>query len=62
MSAIQTVRCPNCGSFAERRLRADARSGARVVQTACAECDYLMVMGLSTGAVIEAYAPGQFTH
>ncbi|MEM9137781.1 MAG: replication restart DNA helicase PriA [Cyanobacteria bacterium P01_F01_bin.42] len=60
MSAIQTVRCPTCGSFAERRLLKNVKSGDCIVQTACVRCDYLMVMGLSTGAVIEAYAPGQF--
>lgn len=61
MSAVQIVRCPNCGSFAERQVLSDRRvaNAEQVVQTACPVCDYLMVMGLSTGRVIEAHSPGQ---
>ena len=61
MQTVQIVRCPNCGSFAERRLLSDHQvpAGEQVIQTACPSCDYLMVMSLPTGRVIEAYAPGR---
>ncbi|MEL6554850.1 MAG: replication restart DNA helicase PriA [Cyanobacteria bacterium J06621_11] len=54
----QTVRCPTCGSLAERRLLSDRKtpSGEYSIQTACHACDYFMVMGSLTGRVIEAYA------
>ena len=60
MSAIQRVRCPNCGDFAERQLLSDRQVPGcdRVVQTACEACDYLMIVGFPTGRVLEAYAPG----
>ncbi|MGJ3251772.1 MAG: replication restart DNA helicase PriA [Elainellaceae cyanobacterium] len=48
------VRCPNCGSFAERRYIADRH----LTQTQCPACDYLMVTCSKTGSVVEAYAPG----
>jgi hypothetical protein len=49
---LQIVRCPNCGSYAERcRI-------AQQVQTQCSICDYLMTTCSLTGRVIEAYAPG----
>ncbi|MEL6319530.1 MAG: hypothetical protein AAFQ57_02615 [Cyanobacteria bacterium J06626_14] len=61
MSAIQRVRCPNCGDFAERQVLSNRQASGcdRVVQTACEACDYLMVMGFPAGKVLEAYAPGQ---
>ena len=61
MSAIQWVRCPNCGDFAERQLLSDRQAVGcdHVIQTACAACDYLMIMGFPAGRVLEAYAPGQ---
>ncbi|MEO0532438.1 MAG: replication restart DNA helicase PriA [Cyanobacteria bacterium P01_A01_bin.123] len=61
MSTVQIVRCPNCGSLAERQLLSDRRVPIddQVIQTACPVCDYLMVMSVSTGSVIEAYAPGR---
>lgn len=64
MPIFQTVRCPNCGNFAERRLLIDYRVPAsdRLMQTECPSCDYLMVMSLPDGRVLEAYAPGQFSH
>ena len=63
MPTIQRVRCPNCGSFAERQRLNDHQGskGEHVIQTACSVCDYLMVMSLPTGRVIEAYAPGQLS-
>jgi DNA-directed RNA polymerase subunit RPC12/RpoP len=48
------VRCPNCGSLAERRYFGDSH----LVRTQCPSCDYLMVTCSRTGAVREAYAPG----
>jgi hypothetical protein len=60
----QTVRCPNCGSKAERRYFVSQESAYsfcpshHVVQTECPACDYLMIMCSRNGSVVEAYAPG----
>ncbi|MBR8832350.1 MAG: hypothetical protein N5P05_002295 [Chroococcopsis gigantea SAG 12.99] len=50
----QQVRCPNCGSMAERLYFA----GSGVMQTECPSCDYLLVSCTQTGKVFESYAPG----
>ncbi len=63
----QTVRCPNCGSEAQRRYFNSNEaihsscSGNQVIQTECDQCDYLMVMCFLNGNVVEAYAPGTGT-
>ncbi|MDX1977476.1 MAG: hypothetical protein SFT94_07360 [Pseudanabaenaceae cyanobacterium bins.68] len=54
MAIIQTVRCPNCGSLAERTYHAVLAQ----VQTECHSCDYLMVVSTLNGQVIEAHSPG----
>jgi ribosomal protein S27AE len=54
MAIIESVRCPNCGSFAERHHLAFLAQ----VKTQCDRCDYLMVTCTRSGRVIEAYAPG----
>ena len=54
MENIQTVRCPNCGSYAQRSYFSDNH----ITQTQCPVCDYLMVSCSLTGKVLEAYAPG----
>jgi len=54
MATIQMVRCPNCGSLAERLYH----SVLAQVQTQCEACDYLMVLSTLSGNVIEAYSPG----
>ncbi|MER3436063.1 MAG: replication restart DNA helicase PriA [Leptolyngbya sp. ERB_1_1] len=54
MQVVQTVRCPNCGSPAERF---HIQPG-NLTRTQCADCDYLMITCSKTGRVIEAYAPG----
>ena len=54
MQIIQKIRCPNCGSEAERHYI----SSSDITRTQCPSCDYLMVMCSRTGRVIEAYAPG----
>jgi hypothetical protein len=54
MQTTQKVRCPNCGSEAERHYIDDSE----LTRTQCAVCDYLMVSCTRTGKVIEAYAPG----
>ncbi|AFY75239.1 hypothetical protein Syn7502_03387 [Synechococcus sp. PCC 7502] len=54
MSIIQSVRCPNCGSFAERLYLPLLAQ----VQTECGVCDYLLISCTRTGKVIEAYYPG----
>ncbi|MBE9030736.1 replication restart DNA helicase PriA [filamentous cyanobacterium LEGE 11480] len=64
MKTVQIVRCPNCGALAERVVWRDREAindqhnDQHVIRTTCAACDYLMMMGLSTGSVIEAYTPG----
>lgn len=61
---FQKVRCPNCGSSAQRRYfhseETTHRScpGNQFIQTECLACDYLMVMCSLNGNVVEAYAPG----
>jgi len=54
MKTIETVRCPNCGSPAERVYQ--KQQG--IVQTECSVCDYLLVRCDRTCHVVEAYAPG----
>lgn len=54
MAIIEAVRCPNCGSLAERHHL----SFLAQVKTECNRCDYLMVTCTRSGRVIEAYAPG----
>ncbi|MBD2103270.1 replication restart DNA helicase PriA [Leptolyngbya sp. FACHB-261] len=54
MRTFQTVRCPNCGSLAER----DHLLAAQHIRTQCETCDYLMITCSQTGRVVEAYAPG----
>ena len=52
MVTQQTIRCPNCGSFA-KRFHSEEHT-----RTQCRHCDYLMITCIRTGKVIEAYAPG----
>lgn len=54
MQSLQKIRCPNCGSEAERH----SIDNGRMTRTQCSCCDYLMVTCAKTGKVIEAYAPG----
>ena len=54
MQIIQQIRCPNCGSEAERHQLLSSH----LIRTQCPTCDYLMVMCSRTGRVVEAYAPG----
>ncbi|MFW6359814.1 MAG: transposase [Chroococcales cyanobacterium] len=54
MRLKQKVRCPNCGSHAERQYIINHQ----ITQTQCPSCDYLMVNCSRTGKVVEAYAPG----
>ncbi|MEG3435713.1 replication restart DNA helicase PriA [Pannus brasiliensis CCIBt3594] len=50
----QQVRCPNCGSFAERHFLLTHQ----LTRTACQACDYLLISCTKTGNVVESYAPG----
>ena len=61
VNVVQTVRCPTCGSLAERRLLSSGQTlvGKYRIQTACPNCDYLLISDSLTGRVIEAYFPGQ---
>ncbi len=52
--SVQIVRCPNCGSLAERHWLQEHE----LTRTQCEVCDYLLVTCDRTGRVIEAYAPG----
>jgi hypothetical protein len=54
MAIIEAVRCPNCGSWAERHHL----SFLAQVKTECNRCDYLIVTCTRSGRVVEAYAPG----
>lgn len=54
MKTFEMVRCPNCGSHAERHHL----SSEQLIRTQCPACDYLMITCASTGKVIEAHAPG----
>ncbi|MGL5033305.1 MAG: replication restart DNA helicase PriA [Microcystaceae cyanobacterium] len=54
MPQSQTVHCPTCGSHALRQQILHLN----VTETACPVCDYLLVSCLSTGNVLESYAPG----
>jgi ribosomal protein S27E len=49
---LEVVRCPNCGSLAERYYSATQQ------RLQCDHCDYLLTTCAKTGRVIEAYAPG----
>ncbi len=51
---IESIRCPNCGSIAERHHL----SYLAQVKTQCDACDYLLVMCTRSGHVLESYAPG----
>ncbi|MGK7903356.1 MAG: replication restart DNA helicase PriA [Hormoscilla sp.] len=54
MQITQAIRCPNCGSHAERNYLTSNRQ----TRTECPVCDYLMITCSVTGKVVEAYAPG----
>lgn len=62
----QSVHCPNCGGIAERQYfesnvcGSDSPSTANQVmmRTRCHGCDYDLSQCLSSGAVLEFYAPG----
>ena len=54
MAIIQSVRCPNCGRFAQRLYLPLIAQ----VETQCSACDYLIVSCTRTGKVLEAYYPG----
>ncbi|AFZ18170.1 hypothetical protein [Allocoleopsis franciscana] len=58
MKITQKVRCPNCGSHAERLFF----QTTHITQTQCPACDYLMINCSRTGRVVEAYAPGIYAH
>ena len=59
MSAIQRIRGPNCGDFAGCQVLSDRLPAEPdyVVNTACTACDYWLIMGVTGGKFLEAYAP-----
>lgn len=64
MDIRMEIRCPNCGSLAQRLLSDCLPTGRKcparqVTQTECPVCDYFMVMCGQNGRVLEAYAPGR---
>lgn len=64
MPTAQIVRCPNCGSQAERRYFTSEAAIYRtcpsnqIIQTECSVCDYLMVMCSHNASIVEVHAPG----
>ncbi|MCX5963899.1 MAG: hypothetical protein NT070_12400 [Cyanobacteria bacterium] len=57
------IRCPNCGSLAQRLFSNRLTIGYKcprlqVTQTECPTCDYFITTCSQNGAVLEAYAPG----
>ena len=63
MESQMTIRCPNCGSWAQRfwsdRLPDNCQCSSRqIMQTECPTCDYFLSMCWPDGKVLEAYAPG----
>ncbi len=54
MALIEMVRCPNCGSHAERHHLPLAGQ----VKTQCDVCDYLLILDTKSGQVLEFHAPG----
>ncbi|MEM9087676.1 MAG: replication restart DNA helicase PriA [Cyanobacteria bacterium P01_F01_bin.53] len=66
MLANQIVHCPNCGGMAERTYfesnscgsNSPSTSNKVMMETRCRGCDYVMSQCLSSGAVLEFYAPG----
>ena len=58
MPLKQMIRCPNCGSHAERYFI----ESSKLTRTQCSACDYLMIACSETGKVVEAYAPGIYAH
>ncbi|MDJ0727560.1 MAG: replication restart DNA helicase PriA [Prochloraceae cyanobacterium] len=54
MSTITKIRCPNCGSFAQRKTIRKKD----LIETSCQICDYFLVCTGDRGKVLEAYAPG----
>lgn len=49
---IESIRCPNCGSIAERHHLPYLAQ----VKTQCDECDYLLAICTRSGHVLESYA------
>ncbi len=64
MYTTQSVRCPNCGSEAQRHFLTGNQvshlqcPSNQVTQVECARCDYLMVTCSLNGSVKEAHSPG----
>lgn len=63
MHTLIEIRCPNCGSLAQRLFSNRLSIGYKcprlqVTQTECPTCDYLITTCSQNGAVLEAYAPG----
>ncbi|MEM8721722.1 MAG: hypothetical protein AAGE84_20900 [Cyanobacteria bacterium P01_G01_bin.39] len=61
MNHTLRVLCPNCGSLATRKYFINSQEARysscpqnQVMQTECSCCDYLMVMCVFNGKVIEA--------
>ena len=63
MDTSMEIRCPNCGSLAQRLFSNRLTIGCKcprlqVTQTECPTCDYFITTCSQNGAVLEAYAPG----
>ena len=64
MKTQQIVRCPNCGSMAQRYFWIDRPIHEKcfrdncLTRIECLTCDYFLMTHSQTGKVIESYAPG----
>jgi ribosomal protein S27E len=64
MDRLIEVRCPNCGSLAQRLLSDRLPIYTKcpdhlATQTECQVCDYFLVVCQQNGKVLDAYSPGR---
>lgn len=57
-SSVQTIRCDNCGSHAERHYLLNSQ----LIQTECPKCDNRRTICSRTGKVVEDNAIGIYAH
>ena len=58
------VRCPNCGSFAQRHLlshhvttKPSKANAPQVIRTECPHCDYLVMICQEDEEIFSVYSP-----
>lgn len=57
-SSVQTIRCDNCGSHAERHYLLNSQ----FIQTECPKCDHRRTICSRTGKVVEDNTIGIYAH